>query len=170
MGRVLNKKNKLLPPGQGNQPASQTPTPHFLTPEMSQQILGTGAQPVLVSQTQVTHAGPLPSPDVFAGYEKVLSGSADRIIKMAESEQMHRQTLDRRQQWHRAGLTFVGQLFAFLIGMSGIGGGIYLVKSDKSISGFSVFFTSLAALIGVFIYSRRDTSQPKKQAAAVVDK
>ena len=45
------------------------------------------------------------------------------------------------------------------MGMSGIAGGVYLVKSDKPITGFGVFFTSLATLMGVFFYNRRRTTQ-----------
>lgn len=134
---------------------------------MSQQILGTGPQPLLVSQTQVTHAGPLPSPDVFAGYEKVLPGSADRIIKMAEKAQDHYQTMESRQLNYKAGLTFTGQLFAFSIGLAGVYGGIYLVLKDKSISGFGMFFTSLAALVGVFIYNNRRNTRPPPAAGPI---
>jgi uncharacterized membrane protein len=102
-----------------------------------------------------THAGPIPPPEVIEGYEKVLAGSANRIIKMAENEQTHRQKLERRNQLFQTGLISIGQLFAFLMGMSGIAGGVYLVKNDKSIAGFGVFFTSLSALVGIFLYNRK---------------
>jgi len=49
-------------------------------------------------------------------------------------------------------------MFAFLIAVFGIGGGIYLVKNDKSVAGFGVFFTSLASIVGLFFYNR---NQPK---------
>jgi uncharacterized membrane protein len=101
------------------------------------------------------HTGPIPAAGEIGEYERILPGSADRIIKMAEKEQAHRHQLQLRGQSHRLGITFVGQLFAFLMGISGIAGGVYLVKSDKPITGFGVFFTSLATLMGVFFYSRR---------------
>jgi uncharacterized membrane protein len=98
--------------------------------------------------------GPIPSPDEIAEYERILPGCADRLVKMAEKEQAHRHKTETRGQTHRMGITFVGQLFAFLIGIAGIAGGVYLVKSDKPITGFGVFFTSLAAIMGVFFYGR----------------
>jgi uncharacterized membrane protein len=79
---------------------------------------------------------------------------------MAEKEQDHRHQFQTRYQTHQATLTFVGQVFAFLMGISGIGGGIYLVKNDKSIAGFSVFFTSLASLVGIFFYNRNRSKPP----------
>jgi uncharacterized membrane protein len=105
----------------------------------------------------------------------VLVGSVDRIFKMAEKEQGFRQTMMRRRDTFQAGLTLVGQILGFLIGMSGIGGGVYLVHSDKSITGFAVFFTSLAALVSVFIVTNsraqsqkaaQPTTQPNQKAAA----
>ena len=110
--------------------------------------------------------GPIPSPEEIGEYERILPGSADRLIKMAEKEQSHRHQIESRGQTHRVGITFVGQLFAFLIGITGIAGGVYLVKSDKPITGFGVFFTSLATIMGVFFYSRRRT--PEKQFPAPI--
>jgi uncharacterized membrane protein len=83
---------------------------------------------------------------------------------MAEKEQEHRHKVQSRGQNHIAFLIFVGQAFAFTLGLSGIIGGIYLVKNNKSIAGFSVFFGSLGSLIGVFLYNR---NQPKPQPPKV---
>lgn len=41
-------------------------------------------------QTIQVHEGPLPAPDTFEGYERILPGSADRILCMAEKEQAAR--------------------------------------------------------------------------------
>lgn len=35
-------------------------------------------------------SGPLPPPAMYRGYEEVLAGSAERILRMAEKEQAHR--------------------------------------------------------------------------------
>lgn len=49
-------------------------------------------EPQLTYQQQIelTAAGPLPMPSSFGGYEKVLPGAAERILRMAEKEQDHR--------------------------------------------------------------------------------
>lgn len=153
----MSKKNKPLKSIQVNQPQK----PAFIPTNVSQKILGPAQQSIVSVETTHSHSGPIPSPEVIGGYEKVLAGSADRIIKMAEREQGHRHQLQLRGQSQQATLTFVGQLFAFIMGFSGIAGGIYLVKSDKSIAGFSVFFTSLSVLVGAYIYNRKKSSLPK---------
>lgn len=51
-----------------------------------------------VQQTRIEqHSGPIPSPDVLAKYEQMLPGTAERIIRMAETQQSHNHTLERRQ-------------------------------------------------------------------------
>ena len=39
---------------------------------------------------QASFTGPLPHPQILAMYEEVLSGSAERILTMAEAQQAHR--------------------------------------------------------------------------------
>lgn len=43
------------------------------------------------------HAGPLPAPETLSGYEEILPGAAERILRMAEREQESRLTLESRQ-------------------------------------------------------------------------
>ena len=39
----------------------------------------------------------MPPPQVLDGYEKILAGSADRIMKMAESQIYHRHEMERKR-------------------------------------------------------------------------
>lgn len=105
------------------------------------------------------HIGPLPDGDTFARYESVLPGAADRVIKMAEKEQSHEHAQESRLLRYEALLTLVGQFFGFAIGMAGIIGGVTLASQDKSLVGFGIFFTSLASLVGAYLYR---CSKPEK--------
>ncbi|MGD0411762.1 MAG: DUF2335 domain-containing protein [Verrucomicrobiota bacterium] len=118
-----------------------------------------------VQLSMVTRGGPLPDPEVLAGYEKVMAGAAERIFKMAEIEQHERHLAFYREQRTKSVAILLGQVLAFLMGISGILGGVYLVAKDKSLAGFSVFLTSLAALCGVYLHNRRD-QQAEQQAGA----
>lgn len=142
---------------------SQSASPHFLNPNQVQQVLGQQPQSLMAVETVTTHQGPIPSPEIIAGYEKVLAGSADRIIKMAEKEQAHRHAVQLKRQTQLGSLTLVGQIFAFLIGIVGVSGGVYLVKNDKSLVGFGVFFSSLATLAGIFFFGSKKPAQPNNQ-------
>ena len=85
-----------------------------------------------------------------------MTGAAERIFKMAETEQHERHLMAYREHRTKSVATFLGQVLAFLMGMSGIVGGVYLVSKDKPLTGFSVFLTSLAALCGVYLFNRHD--------------
>jgi uncharacterized membrane protein len=50
----------------------------------------------LIQHSQTIHQGPLPRPDDFNAYERVLLGVADRILRMAEKQASHRQDLESR--------------------------------------------------------------------------
>ena len=122
--------------------------------------------PLVTRHEQVSifsHSGPLPPPEVIAGYERALPGSADRIIRMAEREQEHRHRKNERELILRGRATFLGQVFGFLIGISGTLGGVFLVFHDKSIGGFSVFFVSLATLAGIYVYGKREQAKNSAQ-------
>jgi uncharacterized membrane protein len=146
----LSKKNKPFSVQQGNQPAPK----HFLTPNQAHQILGQ-QQSMVAVETITAHQGPIPAPEIISGYEKVLAGSADRIIKMAEMEQLHRHKLQLKRQTQIGLVTLAGQVSAFLLGCIGIVGGILLLYNNKSITGFGTFLTSFAALIGLYFYNKK---------------
>ena len=48
----------------------------------------------IVTSEQAVFRGPVPPPEVLAGYEATLPGAADRILAMAERQSRHRQELE----------------------------------------------------------------------------
>jgi uncharacterized membrane protein len=121
------------------------------------------AQLAQVQTTMEVHGGPLPDPEILAKYEQVMPGAAERIFKMAETEQHERHLMVYRDHRIKSVATLLGQVLAFVMGMSGIIGGVYLVAKDKSLAGFSVFITSLTALCGVYLYNRQDQKRSKQE-------
>ena len=103
-----------------------------------------------VEQSVQIRSGPLPDPEAIAAYERALPGAADRIFRMAEKEQEHRHLSDLNESQRRHATIILGQAFAFTLGVFGVCGGIWLVANDKPLTGFTVFFTSLGTLIGIF--------------------
>jgi len=75
----------------------------------------------------VARGGPLPDPDLIAGYEKAMPGAAERIFKMAEIEQHERHLMTYREHRAKTLTTLLGQVSAFVMGMSGITGRLYLL-------------------------------------------
>ncbi|MBI4722776.1 MAG: DUF2335 domain-containing protein [Candidatus Stahlbacteria bacterium] len=104
---------------------------------------------------QRIHSGPLPSPEVFAGYEKVFSGAAERILVMAENQAAHRQFIEKKAISSKANSEVLGVIFAFIIAFVGIIGGIFLIYIGKNIVGLTTFIGTLGSLIWVFIFGKK---------------
>lgn len=101
-------------------------------------------------------SGPLPPPDLLAEYEQVLPGLADRIVRMAEDEGAHRRFIQKgflRLSWW-------GLASAFLLTMTGLIGGFFLIHEGKSPEGMTSIVGALATLLAVYL------SRGKKKASA----
>jgi len=82
----------------------------LLSPDVEQELLGQlhelgidapqlDGVLTVVAQTisrEVVHSGPLPPPQQLAAYNEVGEDFAERIVQMAEREQSHRHSIERR--------------------------------------------------------------------------
>lgn len=129
----------------------------------NRQVRRQDEQPQLIAfqQQQIRQTittGPLPTPEILEGYEKISTGFATRIFEMAEREQAHRHQIDQRVFKAHFSTIRIGQIFAFIIGMSAVCGGIYLLMHDKALTGLAVFITALAALVAAFLVSQKSNT------------
>jgi len=108
-------------------------------------------------------AGPLPPPEFFAEYNRILPGSAERILAMAEREQAHRHKTVNHGQTNEHVLAKRGQVIA-----GGLGGMIILVGAlgvylGRPLEGLGAVLVAAASLLAVFFVSNRaERSQGKK--------
>lgn len=120
----------------------------------------------VASQFSFERSGPLPDPLTLAEYEKVLPGTADRIISTFERQVEHRHSLEGRvitsQQERQAAdiaLERRGQCFAFVIGMTGLlGGGAVILfggSTASAIAGSALGGATLGGLVTAFLASQK---------------
>lgn len=108
-------------------------------------------------------SGPLPSPEKMEHYERVLKGAAERIIKMAEEQGVHRRELEKlalqsdikRSRW--------GSIAAFIFGMSTIAVGSVLLFLGKDIQGLIALATALAPILIAFIAGSKQRKKERLQ-------
>ncbi|MBI5885617.1 MAG: DUF2335 domain-containing protein [Deltaproteobacteria bacterium] len=106
-------------------------------------------------------SGPLPPPKILEQYERVLLGSAERILKMAEKEQGHRHSIQKQEVDGVFGLQRWGQLFGFLIAMVAfIVGGILVYLGHDWVGGILMGGT-VVSLVTVFVIGTR--RKPEKE-------
>ncbi len=91
---------------------------------------------------------------MFAEYEQVLPGSADRILSMAETQSAHRMKLEVDVVTENLMSQRVGQWMAFVIVLAGMFLGTWLVVHGFSVVGLTAMFVPLSGVAGVFIWGR----------------
>lgn len=106
--------------------------------------------------------GPLPPPDYLAAYEKILPGTANRLLKMAEIQIKHTQETEKSLLRVNAANSLLGIVFAFLLGFLIIGGGIYL-SSMGSHYGSWLTIGGAVSLISIFVYGTRLSNKNTKK-------
>lgn len=123
-------------------------------------------------QTRVeTHAqayqGPVPPPDFLEGYERIVPGSAARLLRMAEDEATHRRALeskaqdsDIRERRDARIEARIGQFCGLAIGLAALGTGAFAAVSGAEWFGAIIGAGGIGGLIGVFVYGRRHPAPP----------
>jgi uncharacterized membrane protein len=106
----------------------------------------------LIQQMQTFHHGPLPSPEAFEKYNRVLPGAADRILKMAETQATHRQSLEHfvvRGDYYKE---IMGTVLGYIAFGGSMFGAIYLLLHDKPLESLGIFIVGVGSAFGPKIY------------------
>ena len=120
--------------------------------------------------TQLYYSGPIPPAHELRQYEKVLAGSADRILKMAEKQQQHRHKLEEKTVVVNSKSALRGQILSFaLLMLLGILGFVLLLHG-KDFSGLVLALASLAPIVINYRRSQGESSPDKKKTAKSKDK
>lgn len=108
-------------------------------------------------------SGPLPPPRLLKEYEEASPGSADRIIRMAETEETHRQAIETRaleatiadvekdRSLSRLSLIFGALLVALVVAA-----GCVVAIAGHPTQGMILCAATVVSLASVFVLGRRD--------------
>jgi len=99
-------------------------------------------------------SAPYPTPDDLAKYEDIHPGFTDRILRLTEQETAHRIQRENKQDDATIKLASRGQLLAFVVVMTLVGGGIAAILTGHSLVGFAGLIVAAATLAGSFIAPR----------------
>lgn len=117
---------------------------------------------------QEFYSGPLPHPQVFAGYEKVLPGAAERILAMTEKQATHRQFIEKKVITSKSISEVLGVIFAFLIALVTIGGGIFLISIGQNAGGLTSIIVALATLVTVFFTGKKKQNKELEEKRSIL--
>ena len=100
---------------------------------------------------------------MLEAYNRVAPRGADRILTMAETQAKHRHSLEAAVVNGNVAAEKRGQIFAFLLGLVAIIGGIVLIAFNKNAEGLTSIITAFTALAGIFVYGRWQQRQEREQ-------
>ena len=116
---------------------------------------------------QYSFSGPLPPPELLAKYNDVIPNGAERIMQMAEKQQVHRHDLEKTVVTGNVKSESRGQWMGLAISVIVLGLGFYLAVTGKQIAGSIFVGADLSALAGVFVYGkhvqRKELAQKSEQ-------
>ena len=113
----------------------------------------------VVMQSQ--YSGPLPAPIDLENYERISTGFADRIITMAEKEMQHRHDIENKAIEYSRTDVARGQWFAFIIIITVMICGLFLILNNKEVAGLASIITALGVLVSALLYNRNETRKEK---------
>jgi uncharacterized membrane protein len=111
------------------------------------------------SSTSSTFSGPIPPPELLAGYNNVLTNGAERIVSMAEKQSNHRMQLENYIVKEELRQSEKGQNYGFVIAIAGL-----LLASGSAILGYETFAgifvtTGIVGLVTVFVIGKKAQNQ-----------
>lgn len=109
-------------------------------------------------------SGPIPPPEALARYEEIQSGAADRIIKMAEKQQDHRMSLEKKAIGGQIEQSKRGQIFGFIAILLCIGVAIFFAASfDMTTFAASFLSITMVVLVGLFVTGKNIMKKDLKE-------
>ncbi|MDH5442000.1 MAG: DUF2335 domain-containing protein [Candidatus Nomurabacteria bacterium] len=115
----------------------------------------------VVSIERRVFSGPLPHPDILKGFDDIVPGAAERIIKMAETQMTHRISIESRVINADIKSSKRGVIFGFIIAILMISAGVIITVEGEPVVGGIIMSTTLVSLVGVFVIGSRGQSKER---------
>jgi uncharacterized membrane protein len=120
--------------------------------------------------TQRVIVGPLPPPDLLREYERLVPGSAERIISMAVSQSEHRKSLESTMIRGNQKIQTDAQRYGFWLSMVIALCGAVLAYRDQ-LGGYVIIVSLILGLVTVFLTGKkisvRELVQKQKAVAEI---
>ena len=124
----------------------------------NRKALSPNSQTTSIIASKQSFSGPLPHPQVLDQYDKIVPGSAEKIISLWEIQIQHRQELEKKAITSDIRQAYFGAILGFTIAMSAIGAGTFLAYIGRPTEGIAAIISALVGLVGVYgwgSYQRR---------------
>jgi uncharacterized membrane protein len=109
------------------------------------------------------YQGPIPDPDMLRDYNNIVENGAERIVKQFEEQSRHRRNIEKEVVEGQVSESKRGQIFAFIIGMTGLG--FAFASALMGYKGFAITLasTTIVGLVSAFIVGKRIQAKDLKE-------
>ena len=104
-----------------------------------------------ISQISII-SSPLPPPEVLKKYKEIDPSLPDRLVKMMEREQRHRHLI-----------TFLGEIFGFIVVVGGFISAIVLGIYGREWLAGTIGLGAIASIVGAYFYGKREAIREQNQ-------
>jgi len=119
---------------------------------------------------QSSFSGPLPPPEILSGYDKVLPGAAERILKMAEDQASHRRELERQIVQSDLSRSRLGLLCGLAVSALAIICGTWAAVNGQPWAGAAIGGATVATLIYAFNNSSASRKEELEKKSSQMQK
>lgn len=124
---------------------------------------------IAIRQEKTTaFSGPIPPPDLLKGFEEVLPGLADRIVRMAETQATHRQDLEASVVKAEINRGYLGMASGLVVAMTAIIMGGVLMSQGHIAPGGLLTGGTLATLVGVFVHGWKERRKEREEKSRIM--
>jgi uncharacterized membrane protein len=117
-------------------------------------------------------SGPLPDPNILKEYNEILPDAAERIFKMAEKSQTHSHNMDEKLVDLEVKKVQKGQIFAFIIAMTGLIGAVTCAFLSQVTIGSIIGGVTVISLVSSFVRGKqknKDSNEELKKLLENID-
>lgn len=113
---------------------------------------------------QLRHfAGPLPSPENLLNYDKIIPGTANRIIEMAEKNQEQRLYIDKIMAESDVKKSLRGQIFGFAVAVIAFTVATVCAFLNQKEIGIAAIGFTLVSIVSIFVLGRKSKEIAKNK-------
>ena len=112
---------------------------------------------------QESFSGPLPHPQYYEGYEKVLPGSANRILTMTESQVQHRISIEKNIVRRSLNQKVLGMIFGGILTILILCAVVYLGLNGHDFLAGTIGTTTIIGVIVVFVLGVKPGNNNKEE-------
>lgn len=157
-GRSIFVNSLPATPDDGDDTPSESEIVQEIIPMLRPDMKERGVE-IITTFVRKHHSGPLPAPDDFEHYDRVVPGAAERILAMAETQQAHRHKQEGRAILLAYAVRLTGQFGAMVALLALLGTVAFCAYMKQEISA-AIIGAVGTIVIGFLRYSSQTAGKP----------